>query len=377
MEPVCLVGNFPPPVNGQTLATQRLAGLLAPSRAVRCLDTSAGGERVRAETRWSLGRALHYLRLRRRLRQALAALPGAPVLWASISPTVPGHLRDVLTVLPAFGAERVVYAVVHWGDFDRVFRHRLTAPTARRMARRLRGVVFLNEQLSERCAPWIAADRRVVIPNTIDEAVRCAGEEVAARQAARRGRKTLRLLYLSNMIASKGYLDVLEAVRLLHGRGLALHADFAGRWSAEADRADFERRVEAGRLGAVVTHHGGVSDRARIKALHLQADVLLLPSYYPTEAQPLALIEALNAGTPVVVTRHAGIPEMVREGEEALFVPPRAPEAVAAAVERLADYDRWRGFSERARRRFETRYSPDAVRRRWEALLDEDEAEQR
>lgn len=89
MDPVCLVGNFPPPVNGQTLATQRLAGLLAPSRAVHRLDTSAGGERVRAETRWSLGRALHYLRLRRRLRQALAALPGAPVLWASISPTVP------------------------------------------------------------------------------------------------------------------------------------------------------------------------------------------------------------------------------------------------------------------------------------------------
>ncbi len=369
MDPVCLVGNFPPPVNGQTLATQRLAGLLAPSRAVRCLDTSAGGERVRAETRWSLGRALHYLRLRRRLRQALAALPGAPVLWASISPTVPGHLRDVLTVVPAFRPGQAVYAIVHWGDFERVFRHPLTASTARRLARRLRGFVFLTEQLAERCARWIPAAQRFVIPNTIDEAVLCAEEEVAAKQARRRDSRPLRLLYLSNMIASKGYLDVLEAVRLLAARGLDLHADFVGRWTSDADRAGFGQRVEAAGLAGVVTHHGGVSDRAQIKALHLQADVFLLPSYYPTEAQPLALIEALNAGTPVVATRHAGIPDMVRDDQEARLVPPRAPEAIVQAVERLADEAAGRGFSERARRRFEARFSPDAVRRLWEHLI--------
>ena len=87
-------------------------------------------------------------------------------------------------------------------------------------------------------------------------------------------------------------------------------------------------------LNAVITHHGGVTDRARIKALYLDADVFLLPSYYPTEAQPLTIIEALNAGTPVVVTRHSGIPEMVRGDKEALFVPPRAPDTSAVARSR-------------------------------------------
>ena len=353
------------------MATQRLAGLLDPSHEVRRLNTSPeASDHVQAEAKLDVGRVRHYVGSRRQIRQALQAAAEAPVLWASISPAPLGHLRDVLTVLPGFQPGQHVYAVVHWGNFDRLFRHRLTAPTARRMLRRMHGFVFLNHQLAERCARWIPDAQRLVIPNTIDEAVLCTDVEVAEKQARQTHRTTLRLLFLSNMIASKGYLDVLEAVRLLRERGLALHADFVGRWASDDDRAAFEQRVEAAGLGEAVIHHGGVSDRARIKALYLDADVFLLPSYYPTEAQPLTIIEALNAGTPVVVTRHSGIPDMVRENQDALFVPPQMPEAIAEAVQRWAAYDAWRTASQHARWQFQHRFSPDAVRRLWVDLLE-------
>ena len=353
------------------MATQRLAGLLEPTHTVRRLDTSLGAdEHVETDARFSLGKVRHYTSLRRHIAEGLHAHPAAPVLWASISPAPLGHLRDVLTVLPGFAPGQGVYAVIHWGNFDRVFRHPLTAPTARRMARRLRGFVFLNDQLAARCAPWIPDAARLVIPNTIDEAVLCSDEEVTAKQAQRKTRTALRLLFLSNMIPSKGYLDVLEAVRLLHERGVALHADFAGRWTSEADRDTFEQRVAAAGLHEVITHHGGITDRARIKALYRAADVFLLPSYYPTEAQPLTILEALNAGTPVVVTRHSGIPDIVRADKEALFVPPQAPDAIAEAVQHLADEATWQAASRHARTRFQTRFSPDAVRRQWLGLLE-------
>ena len=164
---------------------------------------------------------------------------------------------------------------------------------------------------------------------------------------------------------------MLEAVRLLQTRGVALHADFAGRWTANDDRNAFEQRVAAAGLQEVITHHGGVTDRARIKALYLNADVFLLPSYYPTEAQPLTIIEALNAGTPVVATHHSGIPDMVRADKEARFVPPQAPEAIADAVQHLAGNAVWMVASHHARERFQTRFSPEAVRRQWLAMLRE------
>ena len=367
---VWIAGYFPPPTNGGALATQRLADLLAAGRDVRTVDLGGPpGRYVAAKTRLRLQRIRHYLGQRRHLQAALAQAPEAPLLWTSISPSPLGHARDLLTVRPAFGAAQPVYGVVHWGNFDRLFRNSLTAATGRRLVRRLSGLVFLTEALAERCAAWVPPAKRFVIPNTVDRDALCTPEEVAAKQATRTTRRRLRVLYLSNMIPEKGYLDVLAAVRRLHEQGLDLQADFVGGWQAEADREAFGRRVEEGRLQPVVTHHGSVRDRARIKALYLDADVLVLPTYYASEAQPLAIIEALNAGTPVVVTHHSGIPEMVEEGREACFVPPRDPAAIAEAVTALADATRWRKLSTQARRRFETQFSPAVVRQQWEALL--------
>ena len=237
------------------------------------------------------------------------------------------------------------------------------------MVRRVSGFVFQNRPLAERCAPWIPDRKRFVIPNTIDDEVVCTNAEVAAKQQARTIRRPVRLLFLSNMMPEKGYLDVLQAVHILHTRGLSVQADFAGRWVTDADRTAFERLVEKHDLHGVVHHHGGVSERASVKALNLNADVFLLPSYHPTETQPLAILEALNAGTPVITTRYSTLPDLVGDGLEALLVPPQAPEAIAEAVHRLADYETWRPFSQHARQQFRNRFSPDAVRRQWVDLI--------
>lgn len=147
------------------------------------------------------------------------------------------------------------------------------------------------------------------------------------------------------MIPSKGYLDVLHAVKILHAEGSPLHADFISRWQSDEDQKSFMNYVAEHKLENVITAHGGIQDRARIKQFYPDADVFLLPTYYPTEAQPLSILEAINAGTPVVTTQHASIPYMVRERHRKLFVPARSPESIAAALRKLADVNTWLTFS--------------------------------
>ena len=367
---VLVLGRFPPPIDGHTMATQRLADLLAPSCDVHRVDLSAKEAGLtQARVRLRPEKVRHYVGLRRQTGAACQAVPQATVLWTSVSPSPLGHLRDLFTVLPAFRPQQRVYAVVHWGNFERLFTSALTRRTARRLVERVAGFVFLSEQLSQRCARWIPADKRHVIPNTLGTDVLCTPEEVAVKQQRRASRKALRMLFLSNMIPEKGYLDVLAAVGIMRQQGIAVEAHFAGGWTSEADRVAFERQVAANGLQDVVTHYGAVQDRAHVKRLYLEADVFALPTSYPTEAQPLSIIEALNAGTPVVTTAHAGIPEMVRHGQEALFVPPHDPPRIAEAVQELADVQQWANFSQAARQRFEDVFSPDVVRRQWEALL--------
>ncbi len=371
-----VAGRFPPPLDGQALATERLASLLAgPAesgqghRVVRVDVGAPEGEHV--VTTVQAGRVGHFVGQRRRLRAALAAEPGAAVLWPSVSPSLLGHARDRLVVVPAFGRSRPVIGVVHRGDFARLFERRVTRASGAALVRRLTAIVFLTDGLSDACARWVPDAKRRVVPNTIDDAAIPARAEVARAQAERAARlaaprPAVRLLYLSGLVPSKGYPDVLEALAVLRGRGVDASATFAGRWaSAEAERS-FRARVAAlGMVGHVEI--AGAVDRPAVRRLTLTHDVFALPTRYPFEAQPLTVIEALAAGTPVVVTRHAGLPEMVAGGREAEFVPHDAPAALADAAEALVA--RWPEASRQARARFEAAFAPDAVRARWLEIL--------
>jgi glycosyltransferase involved in cell wall biosynthesis len=66
------------------------------------------------------------------------------------------------------------------------------------------------------------------------------------------------------------------------------------------------------------------------------ADVVVVPSKRP-DPFPNSALEALAAGVPVVATAHGGLPEIVRDGETGLLVPPNDAPALATALRRLAD----------------------------------------
>lgn len=75
---------------------------------------------------------------------------------------------------------------------------------------------------------------------------------------------------------------------------------------------------------------GFVADPAPLLA---GADLFVLPS--AAENCPLALLQAMASGLPVVASRVGGIPEIVRDGTDGLLVPPGDPAALAAALKTL------------------------------------------
>jgi glycosyltransferase involved in cell wall biosynthesis len=126
---------------------------------------------------------------------------------------------------------------------------------------------------------------------------------------------------------------------------------------------------EAERLGVRdrIVFAGPRADVARVVA---ELDVLALPSW--TEGLPLVVLEAMAQRRPVVATPVGGTPEVVVDGETGLLVPPRDPDALAAALRRLlGDADLRRRMGEAAYERARTRFSAGAMTRRVLAIYDE------
>jgi glycosyltransferase involved in cell wall biosynthesis len=90
----------------------------------------------------------------------------------------------------------------------------------------------------------------------------------------------------------------------------------------------------AGPAGSVI-FAGTAGSAEKWDALHA-ADIFVLPTQYPIEGQPIALIEAMICGCPIVATRFRCIPSIVEHGVNGLLVDNADSSSVASAVIKLA-----------------------------------------
>lgn len=104
----------------------------------------------------------------------------------------------------------------------------------------------------------------------------------------------------------------------------------------------------------------GRLDREDLLALYGRVDLYCLPSTY--EGFPVAILEAMASGLPVVSTTVSGIPEAVVDGETGLLVPPVDVGALAEALSRLlGDSALRRRMGAAGRRRVEERFTIEAI----------------
>ena len=116
---------------------------------------------------------------------------------------------------------------------------------------------------------------------------------------------------------------------------------------------DLMAQVRRDGLEERVTFMASTTD---IPALLRTADVFVLSSRW--EGLPLAIIEAMMSGLPVVGTRVGGVAEVMVDGETGLLVPPKDPEALASALNRLLeDAGLRRQMGEAGRRRALDRFT--------------------
>lgn len=164
-----------------------------------------------------------------------------------------------------------------------------------------------------------------------------------------------RLVCVGRLCEQKGQLLLVEAVRRLRDRGEPVELVLAGDGEL---RQDIEDLIRQHRLPEQITITGWVSSEA-VKAQLLAARALVLGSF--AEGLPVVIMEAMALGRPVVSTSIAGIPELVRAGQDGWLVPAGDVEALTEAMSEAlrAPIERLQAMGAAARERVLARHDID------------------
>jgi colanic acid/amylovoran biosynthesis glycosyltransferase len=190
--------------------------------------------------------------------------------------------------------------------------------------------------------------------------VRCGIDQRFAEPAPTVAPASRMLVCVGRLCEQKGQALLLGAAREMAARGLDFELVLAGDGEM---RSELQGLIDAYQLGDRVHITGWVSGE-EVRSLLLQSRGLVLASF--AEGLPVVIMEAMALGRPVVSTQIAGIPELVRSGQDGWLVPAGDCAALARACTELleADSPRLEAMGRSARERVLQRHSAQAGARK-------------
>lgn len=176
------------------------------------------------------------------------------------------------------------------------------------------------------------------------------------------------LLFLSNLIQSKGIRDLLEACQILNNKGIKFICSIVG-GEGDVHIEELESQIRVRGLQGWVRYLGkqyGVEKTVIFQS----ADIFIHPTH--EDCFPLVLLEAMQFALPVVSTNEGAIPEIVDDDITGFIVPKRDPQALADKLALLIeDADLRIKMGRAGRKKYESAYTLEHFETRFCEILHE------
>jgi glycosyltransferase involved in cell wall biosynthesis len=264
------------------------------------------------------GSLLRLVRVLRRLRpDLLHNIAQKPVLYGGLAARLTG-LPAVVAALPGLG-----WLFTSVEPRARLGR-RLVLVGYRRLLRHPRVRVLVQNETDRNELNRLAGVNATVVPGS--------GVDLGRFLPGPPRPPPVTVMLASRLLWDKGVGELVEAIRLLRGRGIACRCCLVGQPDAgnpaSVTRAWLDERVAEGVIECL-------GYRQDMPAVLRSAHVACLPSY--REGMPKFLLEAAAAGLPLVATDVPGCRDVVQPEVNGLLVPPRDACALANALQRLIE----------------------------------------
>tara|TARA_R110001599_G_scaffold3083_1_gene17205 strand:- start:664 stop:1803 length:1140 start_codon:yes stop_codon:yes gene_type:complete len=321
-----MVGPTPEPYTGQSISFNKLKDSFSVDDevSVHHVETSpsAKGAHVTGEASYA------------RLKDTLAIFCKYTFLLVIVKPDVvyltkgstkSGFLRDlVLLIVKKFFSKRTKFVVhLKGGNYDIFYERssKLIKLWIRYFVKEVDLVIVLGDSLVKMYdfSPEIK-NKIIVVKNALPILPNSLGLHQKTEKII--------FLYLSNLIYSKGYTTIIEAAKILHDNGVRnFEVVLAGEFMASPDdpkgydfHAEMSRNIKNFNSNKYpyLKYVGKVNGETKSNLLR-EADILILPTNYHVEGQPVSIIEAMAYSCAIITTNYRSIPDIV-DSHNALFI---------------------------------------------------------
>jgi len=185
-------------------------------------------------------------------------------------------------------------------------------------------VILLSRILYADIQKYVSEDKVFYCPNGIpDNSILISNaEDLNNNTDSTRKRKNqtyIEILFLSNLIESKGVYILLEACRLICLKKIPFHCTFVG-GEGDISARDFQKRIKDMGLSQTV-EYAGKKFGAEKQDILRKSDLFVLPTYYHNECFPLVLLEAMQNSLPVISTFEGAIQDIVVNEQTGFLIP--------------------------------------------------------
>jgi glycosyltransferase involved in cell wall biosynthesis len=242
-----------------------------------------------------------------------------------ISQTTTGFFKDSLFILIAKLFGKKVLLQLRGSNFKTWVANSssVNKKYVKFILKKTQGIIVLGNNLKHLFTDYYTEDKIFVVPN--------GGNYIVPK---RNESGEIKILYLSNLLASKGVEDVFKAIEILKQKTTAKFSiDFIGEWYNETDKKKCLAIKERNTSFTRVHSSKGVTEKFQYLA---DADIFVFPPREP-EGHPWSLVEAMSAALPIISTDQGAIVESVLDGVNGFIVEPKHPEQIAAKLKLLIE----------------------------------------
>ncbi|MGY5354880.1 glycosyltransferase family 4 protein [Wenyingzhuangia sp. IMCC45467] len=249
------------------------------------------------------------------------------ICYLALTTTGPAFYRDVLlvTIMKIFGVKRTYH--LHNKGVAKAAKNKINHWMYAFVFSKAK-VILLSEHLYQDIQEFVSIENIHICPNGIPKSTISDKKEIKED-------KTPVILFLSNLIESKGVFVLLEALHILKKKKIAFKGIFVG-GEGDINTIQFNRKKEELGLSDQVEYLGRKYDKEK-ETIFKQADIFAFPTHYSNECFPLVLLEAMQVSLPILSTNEGGISSIIEEGKTGFLIPQKNSKVLAEKLQILIE----------------------------------------